>query len=126
MNFKKTIATALLGCTVLGTGMPAFAADTAIIETKDSSAITSTVSSVQPRAASYEVTGDYVRIRTAPSLSASSLGYLMKGDLVAVGRSESQNPVYADGYYWLPVQVTTGNMAGTSGWVASNYLFEIG
>ena len=124
INAKKTIATLLVGCSVLGAGMPAFAADTTMPEVKDAAAITENVASIQPRAASYEITGNSVRLRTSPSLSSSTKGYLAKGDLVAVGHGEEA--VYADGYYWLPVQVTTGSLKGSTGWVATTYMTEIG
>lgn len=124
MKTKKVVATVLLGCSVMGVGMPAFAADAAIPEMKNTVSITANDSVVQPRAASYEITGDYVRLRTGAGLNSSVVGYLMKGDLVHAGHGV--DPVYADGYYWLPVGVNTGDLQGKSGWVATKYLYEIG
>ncbi|RJG22840.1 hypothetical protein DQX05_16280 [Paenibacillus thiaminolyticus] len=72
-------------------------------------------------AASYEVNADGVRLRTNPSLSGTTLGLLYKGDLVAAGHGF--DPVYADGYYWLSVY---SHKHKASGWVAINYLTEIG
>ncbi|CAH8247090.1 SH3 domain-containing protein [Paenibacillus melissococcoides] len=70
--------------------------------------------------ATYEVKADGVRLRTKPSLSGTTIGLLYKGDMVNGGR---QDPIYADGYYWINVYSYKHN---TSGWVAVNYLTEIG
>ncbi|MFD3272873.1 SH3 domain-containing protein [Paenibacillus dendritiformis] len=71
--------------------------------------------------ATYEVKENGVRLRTKPSLSGTVLGLLNKGDMVNGGHGVE--PVYADGYYWLNVYSYKHN---ASGWVAVNYLTEIG
>ena len=126
INTKKLTATALLGCSIMSIGVPAFAADTDIPVVKNVTAITETASVIQPRAASFEVTGDYVRLRKNPNTSSATIGYLMKGDLIAVNGEAAANPVYADGHYWVPAQVTVGSLAGNSGWIAMDYLVQIG
>ncbi|RJG22789.1 SH3 domain-containing protein [Paenibacillus thiaminolyticus] len=71
--------------------------------------------------ATYNVNADGVRLRTNPSLSGTTLGLLYKGDMVNAGHGF--DPVYADGYYWLNVYSYKHNAWG---WVATNYLTEIG
>ncbi|MCE5170686.1 SH3 domain-containing protein [Paenibacillus profundus] len=70
--------------------------------------------------ATYEIKENGVRLRSKPSLSGTVLGLLNKGDMVNGGR---QDPVYADGYAWINVYSYKHN---ASGWVAIDYLTEVG
>lgn len=122
---KKAFATMLLGISTVSFCTPAFAAETTPVEKTAPTVIaTENVKAVQPRAATYEITGDYVRLRTGPSLSSSTIGYLMKGDIVAFGHGV--DPIYADGHYWYSVQVVSGGLYLSTGYVAGDYLLEIG
>lgn len=124
-NSKKALATALLGLTTVSFCTPAIAADTMVAETPSVNVIaTARQTAVQPRAVSYEITGNYVRLRTGPSLSSSTIGYLMSGDIVTF--EHGQDPIYADGHYWYAVQVVSGNLYLSTGYVAGDYLLEIG
>ncbi|NGP57421.1 SH3 domain-containing protein [Paenibacillus thiaminolyticus] len=71
--------------------------------------------------ATYEIKENGVRFRSNPSLSGTVIGLLNKGDMVNGGHGV--DPVYADGYYWLNVSSYKHN---SWGWVAINYLTEIG
>ncbi|WCF06733.1 SH3 domain-containing protein [Paenibacillus thiaminolyticus] len=68
---------------------------------------------------SYEVISDGVRLRTSPSLSGTTIGLLYKGDVVGSWYDAVENPVYADGYWWVNVHSHRHN---ASGWVALQYL----
>ncbi|CAH8715684.1 SH3 domain-containing protein [Paenibacillus thiaminolyticus] len=70
--------------------------------------------------ATYEIKENGVRFRSNPSLSGTVIGLLNKGDMVNGGR---QDPVYADGYNWINVYSYKHNAWG---WVAVNYVTEIG
>jgi len=73
------------------------------------------------QSATYMVIGDGVRFRSAPSLSGTVLGLLYYGDLV--NGPHGVDDVYADGHYWKNVY---SYKHGTWGWVAADYLVEIG
>ncbi len=72
---------------------------------------------VQPRTASWEVTGNLVRMRTEPSLSGTVIMLLERGEIVY--EAAGYDHVEADGYTWVCV---TCNRTGWGGWVATEYL----
>jgi len=75
------------------------------------------ISSVQPRTATWEITEDLVRMRREPSLSGEVIMLLQKGEYVYEGAD--RNHVVADGYTWVYVH---SNRTGWSGWVASEFM----
>mgnify|MGYP005783193689 FL=1 len=70
-------------------------------------------------AANATVTGDGVRLRSAPSLSAPVLELMYTGERVWYNPDMSQL-VYADGHYWY--QVTRVETTGRSGYVDWDYI----
>ncbi len=75
------------------------------------------ISSIQPRTATWVVKEDWVRMRREPSLSGEVLMLLMKDEFVYEGTE--RHHVDADGYTWILV---SSNRTGWSGWVASQYI----
>ncbi|RRJ65269.1 SH3 domain-containing protein [Paenibacillus oralis] len=67
----------------------------------------------------YEVNADGVRLRASASSSGTVLGLLYKGDLLNGGREQK----VADGITWVSVY---SYKHGIWGWVASQYLTEVG
>lgn len=76
----------------------------------------------------YTVTGDGVRLRAYPSLSATEgvLGQLYKGDVVEnIKNSAGVYDQHELGYIWLYVVVRDAfevELVGKKGYVAANYL----
>lgn len=75
------------------------------------------MSTVQPRTASWTVTGDWVRMRREPSLLGEIIMLLQYGETVYEGTEYSH--VEADGYTWVYVY---SNRTGWGGWVASAFM----
>lgn len=75
------------------------------------------ISSIQPRTATWVVKEDWVRMRREPSLSGEVLMLLMKDEFVYEGADRQH--VEADGHTWILV---SSNRTGWGGWVASEYI----
>ncbi|RRJ65270.1 SH3 domain-containing protein [Paenibacillus oralis] len=75
--------------------------------------------SIRIMTSTYEINADGVRLRASASSSGTVLGLLYKGDMVN-GGSETKR---VDGITWVSVYSYNH---GVWGWVASQYLTEIG
>jgi uncharacterized protein YraI len=65
------------------------------------------------------INANNVNLRSGAGTSYPSLGQVNYGDRF----EDYWLPfVYADGYYWCKVKMLTGQNAGTTGWVATDYL----
>lgn len=109
---KKVISTAL--AVIMAATMTAIPASA---EGVNPEMATNSISSIQPRTASWVVKEDWVRMRREPSLSGEVLMLLMKDEFVYEGADRQH--VEADGYTWILV---SSNRTGWSGWVASEYI----
>ncbi|KZE74814.1 SH3 domain-containing protein [Paenibacillus elgii] len=119
---KKLIAASLIATAVLpATG--AFAAENTVSVQQSSTAETASHAiesgTIALMTSTYSITGDGVRFRASASSSGTVLGTLNKGDLVN-GGNETKN---ADGITWVSVYSYKYNKWG---WVASQYLEEVG
>lgn len=113
---KKFLASMMVaGCIVtMGT---AFCPNTVSANVVTETEIAETA--ISPRTSTFEVTGTGVRLRKSPGTSAAIVRVLKKGEYVNGGRQfEDKN-----GYTWTWVQCQSD---GATGWVAIDYLNEIG
>lgn len=128
--FKKIVAVSLVAATLMIPSYGVFAADsssyvsTTTLSSKEVLAGLTPVKSsgkITTMSATYKITGDGVRLRKTPSTSGTVLGLLNKGDMV--NAQHGGTDVVADGYVWKQVYSYSHEAWG---WVAVNYLEEIG
>lgn len=71
----------------------------------------------------YYIKGNNVNLRSGPGTSFSSGGQVNNGDTLDLIFNSNGNFVYeGDGYTWYHVHMTSGQCAGSNGYVAKNYV----
>lgn len=111
---KKLLMSLVLVGAIVVTGVPAFTNTAMAAEVIENEAIT-----VSPRTSTFEVTGTNVNLRKTAGTSGKVVRVLKKGEYLSGGRKF----IIKDGYEWTWVQCQKD---GAEGWVAMNYLNEIG
>lgn len=113
---KKLIAGFLAAGCIVTMGIPLLPTTVSATEITGAKAADMEIS---PYTSTFEVTGTGVRLREKPGTSSKIVRTLIKGEWVSGGREF----VDKDGYTWTYVQCQSDR---ASGWVAIDYLTEIG